>query len=136
MRPASRVLLVLLALAAALGWFMTRTERVAIDPAGPELAAAEAMRPKAAVESAAERVELEPDIDAGLDLEDEATVGPALHPTGPCRVRVIDASTSLPVAGARVELIEEAPLDRMFQLLKRDASRMWTAARPWKRPPA
>lgn len=118
MRSASILLLVLLALTAALGWFVTRSERVEIDPAGPELAAAEAVRPKAAVESSAERVELEPDLDAGLDLENESTVGTAPHPAGPCRVRVIDAGNSLPVAGARVELILEAPLDRMFQMSK------------------
>jgi hypothetical protein len=117
MRPASILLLMLLALVAALGWFVAKGERGAMEPAEPDVVAEVAARPvetAAAEASEVERIELEPEVAAEVELAPEVAAG-AL---GPCRVRVVEARTSSPVAGASVFVIRASPLERMFRLSK------------------
>lgn len=114
MRPASILLLVLLALALALGWFVARGERAEMEPAEPDVAQIADAPRAATATNRVERVELEP----ALVVVTEEVPEPAPKEPGPCRVRVIDALTSLPVAGASVFLLAETPLAKLFQLSK------------------
>ncbi|MCY3003787.1 MAG: hypothetical protein NTV21_18475 [Planctomycetota bacterium] len=117
MRPASRILLVLFVLIAALGWIASRESELgqpaSIAPTGPRTL--ETPQP-----SSEARVAVE--VGSEADVSDELSAEPKVRAVGAriVRVNVVDATTGAPVVGACVHAEWRSPRVESMHVLRLD----------------